>query len=349
MHSTPSQSIAPAATRYRGPIWTLILLAPFIAEVLNGSTRLSFIFAFVPEVMVWGCGALLCREIVRRWRAAGTSLLLLGLAFSVAQEFLIQQTSLAPLPFPGADAAYGRLWGVNWLFFLFLLGFESVFVVLIPVEITELFFPQKRTESWLPTRGLVVTAVVFLVGCRIAWYAWTQRAVPSLHAAPYHPPLTTQGIGCATIGLLIWAAYLLRGLGHAGQLAARRPVSPWIVGLITFVLSAPWWELMTLIFVRHPHPPAWVPIIVGAAWAVLAFAFIRWVTEPAGWSDLHRWSLAFGAVLACTLPGYISTAGWSRLDLAGKIIFQLIGLAGFLLLLRGVLRRQRLPQSARAA
>ena len=83
--------------------------------------------------MVCGGCALLCRELVRRWRAGVISLLLLGLALSVAEEFLIQQTSLAPLPFPGINAAYGRYLGVNWVYFLFMLGYESVWVVLVPV------------------------------------------------------------------------------------------------------------------------------------------------------------------------------------------------------------------------
>lgn len=66
--------------RFALPIWTLLLLSPFISEVLSGSTRTSILFVFIPEVMVWGVGALLCRELVRRWMAGGTSLLLLGLS-----------------------------------------------------------------------------------------------------------------------------------------------------------------------------------------------------------------------------------------------------------------------------
>ena len=94
---------SPLAKRYRGPIWTLLILAPVIGEVLSGSTRLSVLFVLIPEIMVWGGGALLCRELVRRWRAGATSLLLLGLALSIAEEFIIQQTSIAPLPFPGVE------------------------------------------------------------------------------------------------------------------------------------------------------------------------------------------------------------------------------------------------------
>ena len=62
------------------PALVLAFLAPIIGEVLTGSTRLSFIFVLIPEIMVWGCGALLIRETVRRWRGGATSLILMGLA-----------------------------------------------------------------------------------------------------------------------------------------------------------------------------------------------------------------------------------------------------------------------------
>ncbi len=186
---------SPLAKRYRGPIWTLLILAPVIGEVLSGSTRLSVLFVLIPEIMVWGGGALLCRELVRRWRAGGTSLLLLGLALSIAEEFIIQQTSIAPLPFPGVNSAYGRYLGVNWIYLLFMLGFESVWVVLIPVQVTELIFPNHREEPWLRKRGVIATCIAFLIGCRIAWYGWTQQARPRLHAAPYHPPAMLIVIG----------------------------------------------------------------------------------------------------------------------------------------------------------
>ena len=144
--------------RHRAAIWTLLLLAPVIGEVLSGSTRLSFLFVLIPEIMVWGGGALLCRELVRRWRAGAVSLLLLGLALSIAEEFIIQQTSLAPLPFAGANAAYGRYFGVNWIYFLFMLGYESVWVVLVPVQVTELCFPARRELPWLSLRAIIGTS-----------------------------------------------------------------------------------------------------------------------------------------------------------------------------------------------
>ena len=126
---------------------------PFIAEVLSGSTRASILFVYIPEIMVWGVGALFCRELVRRWRAGGVSLLFLGLALSIAEEFIIQQTSLAPLPFPGSHPGYGRIWGITLVYFLFMLGYESVWVVLVPVQVTELFFPQQAGSPGYGSAG----------------------------------------------------------------------------------------------------------------------------------------------------------------------------------------------------
>ena len=147
--SHPGLSRSNAARGTLAPALALVALAPMIAEVLSGATRLSYIFVLIPEMMVWGCGALLIREVVRRWNAGGTSLLLLGLALSVAEEFIIQQTSLAPLPWLGSTPVYSRQWGVNWLFFLFMLGYESVWVVVVPVQLTELIFPERRNDLWL--------------------------------------------------------------------------------------------------------------------------------------------------------------------------------------------------------
>ncbi|MGA7343013.1 MAG: hypothetical protein WBE72_10970 [Terracidiphilus sp.] len=327
------------AARFAGPIWTLAILAPVIAEVLSGSTRLSFLFVLVPEIMVWGCGALLCRELVRRWQAGGTSLLLLGLALSIAEEFVIQQTSLAPLPFPGANVSYGRAWGVNWLYFLFMLGYESVWVVLVPVEITELIFPARRSQPWLRKRGAVLACAIFAAGSLIAGYAWIYRARPSLHAPAYHPAPTAIAAGVAAMLALAWSAYWLRGAGEEARKHAGGGVSPWLAGTAAFAMTVGWFQLIGLVFTPVRYP-VWMPLTAGCAWAALAFVlFLRWSTRHQ-WGDAQRWSAAFGAVMACMSVGYLSTAGWSRADLTFKAIVNALAAAGLLVLARKVWQRQ---------
>ncbi len=125
------------------PAVTLIVISPFIGEVLNGATRISYIFAFLPQLMVWGCGALIIREIAHRWRAGWPTIIMLGLTLSLVAEVLVLQTSVAPLPWlqmmsiPLSD----RIWGVNWLWLAFMLGYETIWIVVVPILITELIFP----------------------------------------------------------------------------------------------------------------------------------------------------------------------------------------------------------------
>jgi hypothetical protein len=341
----PTQSVpaktspqAPSPTRYRGAIWTLLVLAPVIAEVLSGATRLSFLFVLIPEIMVWGGGALLARELVRRWRAGATCLLCLGLALSMAEEIIIQQTSIAPLPFIGANASYGRYAGVNWLYLLFMLGFESVWVVLVPVQVTELIFPDRREQPWLRTRGLIATCVAFPIGSFFAWYGWTQQARPRLHAAPYHPPATLILIGLASIAVLIFAAWLLRGYGHAGQVKTRQPASPWLLGIKAFIFAAAWFELIGLVFVPHSGLAIWIPLAAGCVWALISFILVRYWSAARGWGDIHRYALSFGAILGCMVMSDISSAGWTRVDLIAKFGFQLCALVALLLLAAKVWR-----------
>lgn len=72
-----------------------MLLSPLPTEVLPGAKRLSSMFVFPVEVFVWGGGAVLIRYAVRKWNMGWLHLLFMALALSIAEEFLIQQTSFA--------------------------------------------------------------------------------------------------------------------------------------------------------------------------------------------------------------------------------------------------------------
>lgn len=327
------------------PALTLIVLAPGIAEVSSGATRLSFIFVFASEMMVWGCGALIIRELVRRWHAGWTSMLLLGLCLSIAEEFLIQQTSLAPLPWVPAPA-YGRVWGVNLIYFLFMLGFESVLVVLVPVQLTELIFPARRREPWLKKSGLVITSVVFAVGSFIAWFLWIKIArAKVLHVPPYNPPLLALLAGVLMIAALSLAAYALRNADSRGALppASTSAVSPWIVGIVTLLFGFPWYALMGLVFAPRRNLPLWIPVLATVAWAILAYSIARWFSSSPAWSDIQRWSAVFCASLVCMLAGFLGSDSWSRMDLVAKAILNVVSVAGFIWLALKIIRRSNQP------
>ena len=314
------------------------MLSPLIGEVMSGATLLSYIFVLVPEIMVWGCGALIIREAVRRWRGGWTSMLLLGLGLSVAEEFIIQQTSIAPLPWIAADAVYGRVWGVNWPYFMFQLGYESVWIVLVPVLVTELLFPERRDEPWVRTRGLVIAGVTFLVGSYIAWFTWTQQALPNVfHVPVYHPPALTMALGLLSIALLAFAAHAARGIGRTPS--ARVPPRPWLAALAALLLGFPWYGLMAVVFGGRTSLPLWIPMLTASAWGVAAWLLIgRWTTTSAC-RDMHRWALAFGALLVCMLAGFLGAANWSRMDTIAKAVMNLVAVACMIVLAMRIARR----------
>jgi hypothetical protein len=306
-----------------GPIVILLLLSPVIGEVMSGATRLSYIFALVPEIMVWGCGTLIIRDVVRRWQGGWTSTLLLGFGLSIAEEFIIQQTSIAPLPWLGTASAYGRVWGVNWPYFLFMLGYEAVWIVLVPAQITELIFPERRHKAWLRTRGLVVASAVFLLGSFIAWFLWTQRARPLMfHVPVYQPPFLTVLIGVSAIAFLAASAYLVRQSWR--DTSPGIPPRPWVVATAAFLLGLPWYSLMILVFAPAGELPLLVPVVMATVWAAAVFFEIRRWSLTSEWRDVHRWALCFGALLVCMVGGFLGASAWSLMDTVAKAVLNVI-------------------------
>src|SRR5262245_26410793 len=189
------------------PALTLLLTAPLVAEVLPGSTRFTALFVLPIEMCVWGGGALLIRDAVRRWRLGWRNMLSLALALALAEECLIQQTSLAPMVLQLKGEVYARASGVNYVYLLWALAYESVFVVLLPVHLVELIFPTRRHGVWVGKAGLVAVVAFFLLGSYLAWYSWTRIARPNVfHVPVYDPPSTAILVAGAAICGLIFAA-----------------------------------------------------------------------------------------------------------------------------------------------
>jgi hypothetical protein len=333
-------------TPVRGAALTLAVLAPVVAELLSGATRISTIFALVPEIMVWGCGALLIREVIRRKHLPWTAMLLMGLGLSIAEEFVIQQTSLAPLPWLGSAPIYGRALGVNWLYFLFMLGYESVWVVLVPVHLTEMIFWRAKRQPWLRTRGLIISSVLFVLGSYLAWYAWIKRARPKVfHVPAYHAPWITVTLGVlAIVALVLWALRLR--LPQHGPFERKLP-DPWLTGLFVFIAGCPWYALMSFVFAPYSQVsaiPFWVPMAVGTVWGVSVIYLFRRFTSSAGWSSWHCYASIFAAILLCMSAGFLGSSAWPRIDLVGKLILNIIAVA--LLIRLGRVHRQRLTTAS---
>lgn len=89
----PTQPLSPTRTsRTWLALLTLYVLAPIVGEVLSGSTPpLNFITPFTFLLLTWlyGSGAIIARELVRRRGLGWTSILLLGAAYGILEEGLV--------------------------------------------------------------------------------------------------------------------------------------------------------------------------------------------------------------------------------------------------------------------
>jgi hypothetical protein len=322
-------SRGPSTWRRAAPIAALLLLSPVIAEVLFGATRITTLFVLLPQIGTWGCAALIIRDLVRRRRRGWPAVLLLGVALAIAEECVIQQTSLAPLVGVDPNHFYGRVLGVNWVYFLWALGYESVWAVVLPIQLTELIFPARHDEPWLGWRGLVLSATVFALASVVAWYSWTQLFVPQYFPeSAYRVPLAPMILACATIVALSAVALGLPRWSRGEPGTARPAPQPWLVGVIAFVMGVPWFLLVFLAYGAAPTLPVAIPIAAGIALACTALALIGHWASRSSWHDAHRLALVFGALAASMLAGFavLQVGGAPLIDTLGKLTLNVIAI-----------------------
>lgn len=310
-----------------GPALTLMFLAPLIAEVLPGATRVSALFVYPIEVCIWGGGALLIREAARRFELGWLHMLFLALGLALIEECIVQQTSLAPMVlqvFPGEP--FARAFGVNYVYLIWALGYEATFVVFVPIMLTELIFRTRRDEPWLRLPGVITVSLVFIAACLPAWYLWTQIARTKVFHVPiYHPPGETVSIAMFVIVLLMLFAI---GPSRHRFFARRHPAAPpppWALAVGGFVAAAVWYCLVLLAFgIRPTFPPA-IPVVVGLGLAaIVIYQLPRLAAHPA-WGDAHRMAIVFGTIfgaMVVSFAGFIY--GAAPLDLYGKIVLDVI-------------------------
>lgn len=321
---------APARKGRIAPAITLMLLAPLIAEYLPGATRTSSLFVFPLEMAIWGGGALLIRAAVRHFKLGWLNMFLMACALSIAEEFVIQQTTIAPLIIqitPGPP--FGRAFGVNYEYFLWAVFYEAVLVVMVPVMVTELIFKDRREDPWVGKVGASIVGVLFVIACIPAWYLWTQLVREVVLKLPhYSPPVAWVAAGVAAIFMLVFLALGPTRQALRGDRVPSNPPSPWLLGIGAAIAAVVWQWLVVLAFGWQPQFPVWIAMAAGIAVAVIALALLpRYIAHPA-WSDSHRMGTALGAILGSMAIGFSGFIyGTSPLDLWGKIISNAIAVA----------------------
>lgn len=316
------------------PALILFFLAPAVGELLSGSSPpLEFFnpLSLALETLLYGGGAILVREAATRWGKGWGTILLLGAAYGIVEEGLMVKSFFDPgWGDLGPLSGYGRWGGVNWLWSLHLVLFHAAFSITIPILLTEVIFRDRRSESWVSSRKLVVTGVLFVGVCALGFFAMT----------PYRPPMSIYLAAAAlTIALCLLGWRLPR---RRGAPATRVPSRPLWFGVIGFV-----WTLGLFVLVWQ-LPAAGVGAGVTIALVISLTLISAWAIwhlshGARAWSDAHSLALATGSLAFFILFGVLQELETAQTDKATGT--GLVGLAAAIMLgwLAVRVRRRRSP------
>ena len=267
------------------PAIGLFFLAPFIAEYLLGDLTLKLLPAMVVLAPLYGGGALLVREVVRRTGRGWPSLLFLALAYGIFEEAFTTQTLFNPnylgMNMHLLDHAYLPSLGIGAWWTIFVLTLHTVWSISTPILLAEALWPERSTEPWLNPAGLVIIVILFLFGSAASTLMSYKR--------DHYVATTTQfAVAAVACGLMIAIATWLHK--PEGESIGGRAPSPWIVGTLALAACSA--------FKLIPNRRGW--LAVGAyvlLFAVSTYTVSLW-SRATDWDGRHRLALAGGAALA---------------------------------------------------
>lgn len=281
-------------------IITLLLLAPAFGELLSGSQPPVEYFKLIPFLlltMLYGVGALLVRETVRRWKKGWISIILMGMAYGIYEEGIMVRSFFDPnWPDLQVLAVYGRWIGVNWIWSIALTLFHAIISITIPILLTELLFPSQKETLWLSKRSFTIAWIVFglnaligpFFGMKISFLGMLASIVSivglALTANVWIENEDVRGRDNAKLWKIIFAGCILMILFIAGMWILPSVNFPWMLDFI-FLSILPWF---------------------GVWW------FNRLGRKT--WKEEHQWAAAVGLLLP-----WIGLAVISELDNASRI------------------------------
>jgi len=285
-----------AHIRRLAPALWLLVLAPFIAEFLLGdfSVRsLGLLLVFVP---LYGGGALLIREVVRRTRRGWPSIVLLAVAFALIEEGFATQSLFNPHYAGQHLLAYGYVpaLGTSPVWALFVLSIHVVWSISTPVLIAEGLAGERRATPWLGRIGLVVVAALYVLGVAIT-------TLFTLGMSHFVAPVPQLAAVVVLVVAAVAAAFLAFPRGARSRAGGVPP--PWVVGLTVLALAS----AFVLVMFGAPSlgMPAAVTGLAMLAIEVVAGVLIVTWSRVEGWGPSHHLAIAAGTVL---------TYGWLGLN-----------------------------------
>ena len=314
------------------PALVLWFVAPIFGELFSGSSPLNEYINPVTLLtlgLLYGCGAIICRELVIRWNRGWVSLLLLGFAYGIYEEGLLVQSFFDPgWQDLGVLAIYGRVAGVNWVWTEHLTIFHALISILASVVYVEILYPERRRESWVHGFWWVVNWIGFLC-IYVLWEMMTT----------YDPGLWKIVSVLAIVLLVLFARFLPNQAAPEPVPPKMRPIWYFLIGFLgmtgQFVLIYIGAEKNTFPFV-----PKMIVLLVFDL--LILLLILHWNKRGAAWDDRHRLALINGALCFFLILGPLTVGIQYPVMYYSNPVFLLI----LFLIARHVNRRVTKPSSS---
>jgi hypothetical protein len=268
------------------PALVLWIVAPIFGELFSGSSPLNEYInpvTFLTLGLLYGSGAIICRELVIRWNRGWVSLLLLGFAYGIYEEGLLVQSFFDPgWQDLGVLATYGRVAGVNWVWTEHLTIFHALISICASVAFVEILFPERRRESWVHGFWWVANWIGF-IGIYVIWEVMTT----------YDPGLW-KIVSILTIALLVLLARVIPK--PATPEPSPPKARPWRYFLIGFLGMTGQFVLIYIGAEKNTFPFVPKMLVLLVFDLLILLLILYWNKRGAAWDDRHRLALINGAL-----------------------------------------------------
>ncbi len=303
------------------PALGLVFTAPLVAEFLLGNLPIKLLPALIVLAPMYGGGALLIREIVRRTGRGWPSILLLGMAYGIFEEAYTTQSLFNPnylkLNLGLLTPAYIPSLGIGAWWTLWMLMVHGIWSISTPIALVEACVPDRARTPWLGRVGLGVVTIVFLFG------ACANTAIG--YKQDHYLASMAQFAGAAVV-IVLMVILAFKIPARRRYAAYRIAPSAWILGAVALVFAS-----AAMLVPMHWGWGA-VAALLGLDAGMLAVVLL-WERTGA-MTLMHQLALGAGAALAYGWHAFLQHPAVGKVDVSvrvGNAIFLAgaIGIIGF--------------------
>lgn len=288
-------------------VLTLLLLSPFVGEFLLGNIPpdpLSWLTMIPQLILLYGGGAVLIREVCRRLGHGYPSMVLLALAYALIEEGIVLGTlfNREYLDLGLLDYGWVPALGTSPVWSVYVLTIHVVWSIMIPIVLAESLFPGRAREPWLRLPGIIVVAVIYLLGALLL-------GAGSFYTYGFFPEIPQLVTVAALAVLSILAGLVLRPAGRAKPGEAPPALAVAVLTLVSgsaLILAQEFDELLTTYALMG------AALVIGGSTVLIAGG-------RRGWRAAHTTAAVTGALGAYCWAGF-----WIQFSVHGFTWFGLI-------------------------